>query len=123
MFGRLANRPQIATPAGLRQNFYANRITKQVWEWNRKALRGYIYLITDKGPLKQWLHTIGRAEDNRCDCGEPQNAAHLLRCGLLGDKERTLKSIEEAPEWCEKVAGILPEELEDRGGSGARECI
>ena len=46
-----------------------------------------MYIVTDWGPLRWWLKVIGRREDGRCGCGVTQNAAHLLRCPLVGDGE------------------------------------
>jgi len=54
--------------------------------------------------MKTWLHQIGQAPDNKCLCGGPQNAAHLLSCKLVGDgKGMNTEQIEEYQEWCEAV--------------------
>ena len=66
--GSLTHQGQICTPAGIRQHFRTNRLTKHVKLWNRNALRALVYLETDKGPLKYWLHKIGRAENSECSC-------------------------------------------------------
>ena len=58
--------------------------------------------------MAEWLRIIGRREDNLCGCGEVQNAAHLLRCPLIGDgKGRSLEECLEDSEWCKKVADFL----------------
>jgi hypothetical protein len=61
--------------------------------WDRNALEGLMYLHTDKGPMKAWLHQIGRAPDPFCSCGEPQNAAHLMASGCIGGKKRKWEDI------------------------------
>ena len=76
--GSLMNQRQTCTPAGIRQQFHTNRLTKQVKTWNRNALKGLTCVVTDvrhrQGPLKSWLHKIQR-----------QNAAHILQCREVGD--------------------------------------
>ena len=42
--GSLMNQRQTCTPAGIRQQFYSNRLTKQVKTWNRNALKGLTYV-------------------------------------------------------------------------------
>ena len=42
--GKLLRMPSIATPAGIRQAFKINQKNRQVAEWDRKALKGLIYL-------------------------------------------------------------------------------
>ena len=47
-------------------------------------------IVTDRGLKKRSLKVIGRAENDRCDCREIQNAVHLRRCLLVGNgKEAT----------------------------------
>ena len=113
--GRSLHQRHICTPAGIRQHFHTNRLTKQVKTWNRNALRGLTYLETDKGPLKSWLHKIGRAEDNKCSCPEDtvQNAAHIRQCKEVGDgKGRSMEQAEGDPEWCEGVYEFLRKNAE-----------
>ena len=65
-------------------------------------------MFIDRGPLKTWLHRIGRTLDNKCICGDPQNAAHLLGYKLVGDgKGRTREQIEDDQEWCEELYSFL----------------
>ena len=45
----------MAAPAGIRQYFRIPRKTKQIAEWDRNALRGLIYIYTDKAPFKHLL--------------------------------------------------------------------
>ena len=51
----------------------------------------YMATVTDRGPLRWWLRIIGGGRTTAAiDCGIAQNAAHLLRCPLVGDgKGRT----------------------------------
>ena len=103
-----------ATTAGIRQEFFVNRITKPVKNWNRNALKGLTYLITDKGPMKGWLHKIGRAEGDKCVCSIHQNAAHILQCKEVGDgKGRSLEEAEADEGWCEAVYEMLIKNIAD----------
>ena len=63
-----------------------------------------MYVVTDRGPTKWWLKVIGRGESDKCECEEVQNAAHLRRCGLIGDgKGREIEGCSEDEEWCKAV--------------------
>ncbi|KAF8416347.1 hypothetical protein EV426DRAFT_686810 [Tirmania nivea] len=98
---------KFSSPSCIRQAFPMGRPSKQT-KWNREALRGLTYMVTDRGPQRWWLHKVGRADDSSCGlCGEglAQNAAHLLRCpGVADGKGREWEQIWEDPEWCEKLA-------------------
>jgi len=76
----------IARPAGIRQTYPLYRGEPHM-KWDRDDLRGLTYLHTDKGPMKEWLFRIGKADSPRCKCGEVQNAAHLMS-GCVGGKVR-----------------------------------
>ena len=110
--GRLLNQRQIATPAGIRALFHSNRISEQVKIWDRNAIRSLTYLVTDRGPQKNWLYRIGRVEEDRCKCGERgQNGAHIMNCEMVGDRRgRTLETARKDPEWCTAVWEVLKEE-------------
>ncbi|KAF8416439.1 hypothetical protein EV426DRAFT_721797 [Tirmania nivea] len=85
--GRRMLRPDVITPAGIRQAFPMGRPSKQT-KWNREALRGLTYMVTDRGPQRWWLHKVGRADDSSfglCGEGVAQNAAHLLSCPGVAD--------------------------------------
>jgi len=47
-----------------------------------------MYTHMDRGPMKAWLHQIGRSQDPFCGCGATQNAAHLLESGCMWDGKR-----------------------------------
>ncbi|KAF8422277.1 hypothetical protein EV426DRAFT_706499 [Tirmania nivea] len=85
-------RPDIVTPAGIRQAFPMGRPSKQA-RWNREALRG----LTADDPLC-----------GLCEEGIAQNAAHLLPSpGVADGKGREWEQIWEDPEWGEKLAEAL----------------
>ena len=103
----MTGRMDIITPAGIRQDFPIHSKPKHL-RWTRKAVKGLTWVITDRGPLRRWLKIIGRSEDDRCECGEIQNAAHLRRCNMVGDgKGRSIEECERDMEWCEAVADFL----------------
>ena len=112
--GQWGSEPSIATPAGIRQAYSLFRREPHL-KWDRTELRGLSYLHTDKGPMKAWLHRIGRAEDPFCACGQTQNVAHLLKSGCVGDKRRKWEDIWTDREFCAEVAGFLNE---DNGTGG-----
>ena len=68
------------------------------------------HLVTDKGPQRQWLVEMGKAEDPSCVCDgrTPQNATHLYQCPWVGDgrgRSREAASMDE--KWCEAVARFV----------------
>ena len=75
---------QTRSPAGIRQEYPIHPKPKHLG-WDRKSMKGLTYIMTDRGPLRSWLKKIGRREDDRCDWGSIQNAAHLIRYPLVGD--------------------------------------
>jgi len=84
--------PDIVTPAGIGQAFPLHDKAPRHQKWNRMALPGLTYLVTDKGPQRQWLKEIEKVDDPSCVCDgwTPQNAAHLFVCHgwetVLGDR-------------------------------------
>jgi len=86
------NKEDIATPAGIRQEFPIYPKVPRHMKWSRAAVKGLVYMITYKGPQQQWLWEIGKSENPQCVCDEwtAQNAVHLLSCPWVGDgKGRT----------------------------------
>ena len=78
--------------------------------WDRNAMRGYTYIFAGKGPQAMWRHHTGKAEGNECRCGIAQNAAHLIKYGLVGDwKGRSLAEAEKDMEWCAELYNFLHE--------------
>ena len=53
-------------------------------QWGRRALAAYTWFRTGKGPQRQWLHKIGKAEDPSCLCGAAvQSGEHIVwHCNL-----------------------------------------
>jgi len=104
------NKPDIVTPAGIRQAYRLHGKAPKHLSWSRWAVRGLTYMVTDKGPQAQWLKTIGKTDDASCVCDgwTPQNAAHLYTCPWVGDgRGRARELIFEDAEWCEEVARFL----------------
>ena len=101
----------VATPAG----GYTTRVPNipegsGTFEVVSGSVRGLVYMITDKGPQRQWLWEIGKSEEQWCVCDRwtPQNAAHLMLCPWVGDgKGRKYEELWQDEEWCEAVAGFL----------------
>ena len=105
--GRVAERPSILTPAGIRQDHRVHSKPPHL-KWTRKQLRGLTFIITDRGPMKRWQWVIKRADDPFCRCREIQNAIHLTRCRLVADgKGRSPEQVWEDKEWCEAVVEFL----------------
>lgn len=70
--------------AGIRQDIPIHQKPRHLG-WTRKAVKGLVYVATDRGPLRRWLKIIGRRDDDLCECGEVQNAVHLRRFQMVGD--------------------------------------
>ena len=108
--GRRMHKPDIVTPAGIRQAYRLHEKTPAHLSWSRWAIRGLTYMVTDKGPQAQWMKTIGKVEDASCVCDgwTPQNAAHLYECPWVGDgRGSTREMILKDEEWCEEVARFI----------------
>ena len=58
--------------------------------WGHRALAAYTWFQTGKGPQRQWLHKIGRAEDPSCPCGAVvQSGEHIVwHCNLHRHEHR-----------------------------------
>jgi len=101
---------EIATPAGIKQQFPIYPKAPAHIGWSRTAGRGLVYMITDKGPQRQWMWEIGKEERQQCVCDgwTAQNAAHLMQCSWVGDgKGRTSEMVWEDEKWCEAVAEFI----------------
>jgi len=77
--GERMHKPDIVTPAGIRQKYRPHGTTPGHLKWSGMAIRGLTYMVTDKGPQAYWLKEIGKAEVGSCVCDKwtQQNAAHL----------------------------------------------
>jgi len=98
--------PSLATPPGIRQAYPLFQ-KKTHLRWDRDEVRGFTYLHTDKGPMRKWLHKIGKTEHPRCGCGWAQNAAHLLTSGCVGGQKRSWEDIWEDRVFCREVRRFL----------------
>ena len=75
--GRVMARADKITPAGIRQAFLIH--TAKTDAMAKKSDEGLDLRSYGRGPQKRWLQTRGRSEHDKCECGEIQNAVHLLR--------------------------------------------
>jgi len=101
---------EIAMPAGIKQRFRIYPKAPAHINWAPAALKGLVYMVTDKGPQQQWLWEIGKSEKPCCVCDgwTAQNAAHLMSCPWVGDgKGRKSEMIWEDERWCEAVARFI----------------
>jgi len=106
--GKMTHKPSIATPAGIRQTYKCHQRTQHMTQCDREGIRGLTYVYTDKGRTRQWLHQIGKAPDPFCSCGAIQNAAYLMVCKRIGDRQgRSFEEIWRDREWCSEVAAFL----------------
>ena len=84
--GAAMNIPTIATREGLRTHHKAIRkdcraqaslgMGRKVL-WRRRALSAYTWMRTNRGPQREWLHRIRKADSAQCDCGEIQSGDHV----------------------------------------------
>jgi len=108
--GRRTQKTMIATPAGIKQGFPVYPRAPAHMKWSPRAVKGLVYMVTDKGPQRQWLWEIGKCEEQWCVCDgwTAQNAAHLMGCSWVGDgKGRTVEMLWGDEEWCEAVAEFV----------------
>jgi len=61
-------RPDIVTPAGIKQDYPIHPKAPQHMEWSVRAIKGLVYMVTDKGSQRQWLKEIGKTEEPWCVC-------------------------------------------------------
>lgn len=105
--GRVMDEPSVLTPAGIRHDHRIHSKGAHL-SWTRKQLRGLTFIVTDRGPMKRWQWIIKRADHQLCQCGQIQNAVHLMRCQLVADGVgRSLEQVWEDREWCAAVVDFL----------------
>jgi len=100
VMGRDMHQPDIAAPAGIRQ---AHRIYPRApahLRWSARAIKGLVYMVTDKGPQRQWIKEIGKTEEQWwCVMG----GHHRMR--WVGDgMGRSWQQMWGDERWCEQVA-------------------
>ena len=104
---RVAQRASILIPAGITQDHPVYSKPPHL-NWTRRQLKGLAFITTDRGLMKHWQWVIKRADNPFCQCGEIQNAVHLMRCRLVADgKERSLEQVEVDREWCQAVVDFI----------------
>ena len=108
--GYRLQKPDIATPAGIKSEFPLYPKAPKHLGWRPRAIKGLVHMVTDKGPQQQWLWEIGRSENPACVCDgwTPQNAAHLRECAWVGDgKGRRAEMMWSDEEWCAAVEEFI----------------
>ena len=114
--GAVTNQPTAATFEGLRAHHKAIRKVYRAQPslglgsralWKRKALTAYTGMRTNRGPQREWLHRIRKADSPLCDCGAIQSGDHITfdcpehqpaRAALLGPIAHTWESLD-APRY------------------------
>ena len=85
-WGPVAGLPTAATYEGLRAHHKAIRKEYRVQPslglgrrtlWSRKALSAYTWMRINRGPQREWLHRIRKADSPACPCGETQSGDHI----------------------------------------------
>ena len=65
-------------------------------------------MTIDRAPMKHWQWVIKGADNPFCQCGEIQNAVHLMRSRLVADgKGRNAEQVREDREWWQAVVDSL----------------
>ena len=97
--GAIAGDKRTATEGGIRRIPKEVRAAERTAEgyglggratWGRHTLSAYTWFRTGKGPQREWLHKIKKAEDPSCPCGAAtQTGDHIVSdCSLHLDKRR-----------------------------------
>ena len=74
----------LVTPCGVRMEARKmSECKRKELKWSNKAVRGLTYLTTGKGPFRSWLQKMGRADSDKCVCGEIQDVEHVKRGCLV----------------------------------------
>jgi len=60
--GRRRQQAGVATLGGIKQEFPIYPRAPAHWGWSPAALKGLVYMVTDKGSQQQWLWEIGKAD-------------------------------------------------------------
>ena len=89
----------VVTPAGLRAWSRRVRVEARggngegILGWHRRAISAYTWCITEKGPQKEWLHHIKKADTTKCACRHHQQTGkHLAEeCNLLADARNSVR--------------------------------
>ena len=120
--GAVSGLPTVATYEGLRAYHKQVRKTYRAQPslgfgnkvlWGRKALSAYTWLRTNRGPQREWLHKIRKADSPTCDCGATQSGDHItFHCPIVQTARTTLLG-PEACTWAHLDAPRYDQEEED----------
>jgi len=79
--------PDSAIPAGIKHVHSMHPKVPPHMRWSSRAIKGPVYMETDKGSQRKWLREIGKTEEPWCVCDgwTTQNAVHLQRYPWVGD--------------------------------------
>ena len=101
--GEIAGTARTATEAGIRRIAKEARANERAVAsyglgrkvmWKRPALSAYTWFRTGKGPQRQWLYKVGKAEDRSCPCGAAvQSGDHIVWSCTLHNHERNRNRI------------------------------
>ena len=100
------NRPDVATPAGVKQAHPLHPKAPKHIRWSTKAMKWLVYMVTDKGPQRQWLWEIGKTDEPQCMCDgwARPNAAQPQHCPWVRDgKGRSVEQMWGDEKWCGRV--------------------
>ena len=86
-------------------------------------MAAYAWARTNRGPLGQWLHHVGKADNHACRCGHPlQDGDHVtFHCPRLAENRerllsdtRTWESLDD-PHWVTEAGGEHREQEKTEG--------
>ena len=128
--GETAGSTRIVTEGGVRANGKRERaalrsqkgfLLERAVNWRRHAISAYTWMRTNKGPHRQWLHHVRRADDPYCQCGPSnviQSGEHItFQCTMHSQARHTLLAGRQSwheldsPRWIK--TGQKDEEKED----------
>lgn len=130
--GRLKQTQPTTTEGGLRTSTEAARAEERAadgygrgtrTQWQRKALTAYTWFRANRGPQRQWLHKLGKADTGLCDCGQVPIGDHIVwDCPRFRRERNTY--IQDRKVWAElddptrfRPGGVRRDEAgEDQGG-------
>ena len=107
----------IATPASIKREFPIYPKAPAHLKWPSKAVKGLVYMVTDKGLQQKWLREIGKSEEPWCVCDgwTPQNTAHLLEDRRCPQRRKFVHVNQHPPHYqprksvtifCEHICGL-----------------
>ena len=99
--GDILRLPTLATPNGM---IRVSKQTRRQWRheatfgsshsnYGKQALTAYTWMRTNKGPQRDWLHRIGKAESPACQCGHHKQDGHHITFTCPRAERRRLQLI------------------------------